>query len=347
MKPTLAQELAGKYSAREAAVIRRAARRCLAWWKAETGPGVTLTKSDAKFHIEGGGQHPAPRIEGAWVAVINPRINADVSLGVIPAGSYRAWYDGGAFQYRALTYSNDFTAATSGCGVFLGGGASFLITPITRDTPLEAQDAAISWMAAEDLLGNNVVSHTGGAILASMVDTATADNKWVNADSDTTAVPFYRALPPPRYGIIRDDVAAVYLPNTTAASYGGASWVSYPMPALSPTVWLYGETGFDYLMRWNITAYIPGKSASGDSDTFATYVERSGLGGTLITPDWTGTPFEMHTKTASIDVWHSGAGVDVPYPITAINIRYAPNAATHTLAYVQISLEHRRTRRTP
>lgn len=347
-RTTKGRVIGGGYSPRDAAMLRRAARRCLAWWKATTGSGVKLTKSDARFVLDA---QPPPFvadvvIEGFWGAMVDANVGTQIVLGNFTAGDYRAWYDGGAFKFTTGYYGANIWASAIGSNglKYDNAGANYYFPITTLSTPLEAEQSLAAYISGADVLGTNVITNSSDSdIVASFIDTNYADNAWASREA---AYAFNYS--PPRYGIFRNNVAKIFLPDTEQATYAalgtpGTKWRSYPYwingaDAGAPELYLYGDAAYRYRVRVDVTAYLPSKMSSGQAISETTYVAEPITATPVITPQWTGTPGQMATQTATVYVWVDGAGVDTPAGFVATNIHHAPNFANHLQAYLELEL---------
>lgn len=306
VKTTLAQNLAGKYSAFDALRVQRAARRLRAAWRMTGGPGVTITKSEAKFHIEAASREcsaPLFRFFRAYMPDVYEENH--FSLGTFAAGTYDAWYLGGYFQF--LTMPLGWATAIGGNGIVTNGDTAY--KPVNAGLTY-AQAIADTWPVAFDS-----AAHSGGSIYAHFEDDVYAygDNKWPRYGNEippgdpATGTSWYAHTP--IYGVNVDGNEGAFgqlwiTDSDYTATIGDVYWRSYPF-TISYPFYLWGELGCEYETTYRITLYAPCPSSALDNVADTLF-----LGLDYIKPAYAGVGFAMTTVTADITEQWTGGGYD-------------------------------------
>jgi len=329
---TKGRVLGGGYSPRDAALLSDAAAKCLAWWKAQTGSGITLTKSDARFLLD------ARTVTGACADAeytffkayhIDPLIYNHFSLGQFAADTYTAHYFGGSFKFLSDAFggpSNGWATAIGANGIAYNGGNAYKTIQafLTENQALTVSQAAtLPLVTNPPVIGT--VSHGGGHIYAHFEDPNLADNKWMSANLALNGF-----IPNPIYGISHPsfDETKYWLADTPFHDMSGYLGADHPdfrgKQHVSIVPWKYaGSDGCWYKTTFQLSIYAPCRQfapyGGGFNQAFQDFLYFADIGGDESDPDGTvwprhnGVGFEMvlDQKTYSF-VW-MGLGLDNPY----------------------------------
>lgn len=317
-KVTKGQALSGRYTDAEALSLSRSARRCLAWWTAIAGAGLKLTKSEARFYLEGTGEgFPCQPAEYTFYKLYytDPLIYNHFSLGQFNAGDYKAHYFGGAFRFLTDALggpANGWATAISANGIVYNGGNAYKAVDafLTEAQALnKSVDATFSATpgAVPPLIAN--FSHGGGHIYAHFEDVDYSDNRWFSALSGNPNLA-YNFGPNPLYGISHPSFnetklsiadtpfcsAAFDLPTTSIDDLlDDPTWRGRQHSALLPFSYA-GSAGCWYKTTIQVSIYAPCRPFelggyydylwnAGDQDYVYVYDSEGSGGGPPVIPD--------------------------------------------------------------